>query len=216
MARVSTASTGRQGLAEGGGGVVLGGDEVDRLVFLADLGDDGGVDLGVGPGEEGGLGQAAGAVAFGQAADVALGAGEGGVEPEGEGAEGLFLAEGAGGEDDDVGVVVLAGELGDGLVGDDGGADAGKAVGDDAHADAGGAEQDAALGAAFDEGLADGDGEVGVVVGGGRVEGTHVLDRVAAGLEEVDNLGLQGHPGVVAPNRNRAHSKLLAKRMRIA
>ena len=205
---------GALGLADGRGGVVLRGDEVDGLVLLADLGHDGGVHLRVGLRQQGGLGQTPRAVAFRQAADMALRAGEGRVQPHAQGAAGGLLVEGARGEDEDVGIVVLAGELRHRLVRHDGRADAHEAVRHDAHANAGGAQQHAARGLPFHHRLAHRDGEIGVVIRRGRVERPHVHHLMAALLQELDKVGLQCHAGVVAPNRNRAHAVLLAKRIR--
>ena len=204
---------GALGLADGRGGVVLGGDQVDGFVFLMNLCHNGRMHLRVDLRQERSLGQTARAVALRQAADMALGAGEGRVQPRFQGAHDGLTVKGARGEDEDVRIVVLAGQLGHRLVRHDGRADAGETVRNDAHADAGGAQQHTALGLPLQHRLAHRDSEIGVIIRCGRVERPHVEHLTAAPLQELDKFGLQCHAGVVAPNRNRAHSDLLAKRI---
>ena len=157
-------------LAHGGGGVVLRGNQVDRFVLLLDLRDDGRVDLGIGPSQEGGLGQTAGAVALHQAPGVTFGPREGRLQPHLQRALGRIVAQRAGRKDEDIGIIVLARELGHRLIGDNRRADAGETVGGDAHPNPGRAQQHATVGLLFQHSLADRHREVRIVIGGLGVE----------------------------------------------
>ena len=128
------------------------------------------MDFGVGPSEEGGLGQTAGAVALHQAPGVTFSPGKGRLQPHLQRAFGRIVAQRAGREDEDIGIIVLARELGHRLIGDNRSANAGEAVGGDAHPNPGRAQQHATVGPLLQHGLADFHREVRIVIGGLGVE----------------------------------------------
>ena len=112
---------------------------------------------------------------LGEAADVALFVGELCAHVRADEFFGNFFTGDAGAENEDIDIVVL-----DALVGGVGvrahaGADAAEFVGGDSGADAAAADEDAAFGAAVEDGFADGFGEIGIV-GGIFVVGADVED----------------------------------------
>ena len=185
-------------LADGAAREVLRGDEVDAGALLLGMVEDGAPDLGVGVLEVGDLEQAVAlARKLGDAAHVALGgrvgAGEEGVDDRGDLRGGRL----AGGEDEDVGAVVVADR--GGLLGrlGEGGADVGEAVRGDGHPGARRADEDAAVGGAGLDGGGDLLGEVRVVAGLGRgAAGVLEGDALARGEEGLEGF-LDGEAGVV-------------------
>ena len=141
---VFVGEAGALGLHDGAAGEVFGSDELDVFELAKGLAADGIGDLGIDLGER----SAGGGGSGGRGGRASRRGGRGGRprrrwrgrHPR---CGGPSLHRAVGGEAEDVGVVMLAGDAGGFLAIDQGGADVGVAIGGDAHADAAFAEEDA-------------------------------------------------------------------------
>ena len=125
-----------------------------------------------------------------------------GVQEHLEHGDGVFGAGEAGGHDEDVGVVVLAGQTCYLHVPAEGGAYALVLVEGDGHALAGAAHGDAGIDLSGLDGAGEGMGEVGIVDGSGGV-GAEILVFDAGGGEIAFDDALEFKSGVVAAQTHR-------------
>ena len=119
-----------------------------------------------------------------------------------------FRTDDARAEDEDVHIVVLDPLPGRVVIVADGGADAGDFVRRDTRADPRAADQNAPLGATFQQFDDDGPGKIGVVVGREGIRRAEVGDGMTRFREPRKQLGFESEPGMVGGNGD-SHGRFL-------